>query len=160
MDELIWCSLDNSNYLAHYGVMGMKWGVRKSIRRLNSFSRHASRIDYKVKKTENKYNKLVTKYQKAKNKGLDDQASKYESKAWKQMGKLSGELYPKQKEALNTVLKGKEHVEKYLKTPLKVVKGKAVNKVVPYALGPVMGVHIQTIPYAKFKKDKVKIKSR
>ena len=152
--------IDKTNYLAHHGVMGMKWGVRKSIRKLNSLSRHASRIDYKVNKSENKYNKLVTKYQIAKNRGSINQASKYESKAWKQAGKLAGDLYPKQKEAQSAVFKGKEHVEKYLKTPLKVVKGKAVNKVVPYAIGPLMGVSIQTIPYAKFKKDKVKIKSR
>ena len=147
-------------YLAHYGVMGMKWGVRKSIRKLNSLSRKAARIDYKVQKKENKYNRLVTNYQKAKSKGINDRASKYESKAWKQMGKLAGELYPKQKEAQKKVLDGKKHVEKYLNTPLKVVKGRAVNKVIPYAIGPFLGVSIQTIPYAKFKKDKVKIKSR
>ena len=51
-----------NRWLCHHGVKGMKWGVRKSIRKLNSFSRHASRIDYKVNKAEKiKSNMLLEK---------------------------------------------------------------------------------------------------
>ena len=129
-----------------------------SLHGLNKLSKRAARIDHKVNKKENKYNKLVDKYQKAKNKGNINRSQKFESKAWKTMGKLlSGDLYTKQKEAQQKVLNGRKIVEKHLNTSLRIVKGKIVTSVVPYLLpGPILGVHINTIPYAKFKKVKNK----
>lgn len=56
--------MNDSEYLAHYGVKGMKWGVRKS-------EKKASNKEYRKKKRKNSsskkaYNKKTTRRQKTK----------------------------------------------------------------------------------------------
>lgn len=37
----------NNSYIAHYGVLGMKWGIHRAIGRYNSNKQKATRLDFK-----------------------------------------------------------------------------------------------------------------
>lgn len=67
-------------YLAHYGVMGMKWGVRKSIKRMNRVSKGTARMEYW--RDFNKGGSVTTKKSKKKRKisGVKDSPLKGKAK--------------------------------------------------------------------------------
>lgn len=50
--------MDNDLYLQHYGVKGMKWGIRRNIKKRSRFAAQATdyirRKDYKIESTKQK----------------------------------------------------------------------------------------------------------
>lgn len=77
----------NEDYLAHYGVKGMKWGVRRAIgdkakiaanleRRSNAYKKHGDRFTKKADKYDNKLkDSRPTEKQLAKSKSIRDRAA-------------------------------------------------------------------------------------
>lgn len=156
--------MENIVWLAHGGPGSGRYpkgsgknprGVRKSIRGLNKLSRKKARVSYKLAKEARKNIKLNNMIDKARSKGID--TNRYEQKRKKNSDKLIN-LSLKIKDINISKEKYRKYIEDTLNTPLKVVRGHAVNKVIPYAIGPLLGVSIQTIPYNKFKKDKSRSK--
>ena len=88
----------NENELRHYGVKGMKWGIRRATRDLAKadktnrlglhndavarLSKHKRKINRKIEKLDKKYNKLQDKRDKQ-IQGADVKASKLSAKAAK-----------------------------------------------------------------------------
>lgn len=95
----------NSDYLAHHGIVGMHWGIRryqnndgtlteagkarygttqgaKDIRKaLTSMDKESANVQYDYKVNEIKRQKLTDKANKAREKGKDEKANEYESRA-------------------------------------------------------------------------------
>ena len=70
----------NGEYeLYHYGVKGMKWGVRRNLRKQQALSNKAYR----------KASYYTSKSEKAKMKGDSAKYEKYQSKAWKEVAKIA-----------------------------------------------------------------------
>lgn len=98
MEYTIVRTSENPDELMHYGVKGMKWGIRKATRELGSsnaqaqqrgvarMESHRAKATKKVAKLERKHVKLQKKVDKAILK-TDVKAAKFEKKAGKQTRK-------------------------------------------------------------------------
>lgn len=132
-------------YLAHYGVMGMKLGVRKSIRKLNSYGNRSSRYGKKIQKKIKKYNKLMAKSYKFKSKGKLAESFEKESKAFKTSRKAT-KLVKKQDKNLKRYEETRKYIEKSFSTSLKKINKGKIDKSTPYNIGQLMSVKIKSIP--------------
>lgn len=149
--NIFWNSKEN--YLAHYGVIGMRWGYRKDLGRLNSLSRKTSRMNYDINKKINKYNKLVTKHHKLRDKGKTEKAKKVESKAWKEFANVSLKTKERDKTVKSIVDTGK-FIEKKYNVSLKTVNKAILAHPGANAVGLVGAILDKKVPYVKFKKDR------
>lgn len=78
----------SDDYLAHYGVMGMKWGVRNDNRIAKLSSRHAKN-DAKISKYQAKLNTVSAQKRAAKASKFKAKQSKYDRKAAKARARLA-----------------------------------------------------------------------
>lgn len=78
----------SDDYLAHYGVLGMKWGVRNDNRIAKLSSRHAKN-DAQISKYQTKLNTVGAQKRAAKAAKFKAKQSKYERKAAKARARLA-----------------------------------------------------------------------
>lgn len=115
----------NEFELVHYGVLGMKWGVRRANRAASAnkkLSRKAVRYDLKSAKLMKKSGKLQKKAAKLQKKALKatdaDTVRKLETKANKKMRRSSralmksGRLAKKAAKARKTILANEKYIAK------------------------------------------------
>lgn len=101
-------SMNDDEFLAHYGVLGMKWGVRKT----------PEQIGKTQAKLANKNDKLIKKAAKA-----DKKAAKLSMKAAKRMQKGKYD-----KKLAKISIKSAKYQKKAAKYRLKVLKNNNVSK--------------------------------
>ena len=77
MPNLIFTFEDGSEYLCHYGVLGMKWGVRKDESRVDRLNKDSRKLEKFANKTD--YNSY---------KGNRTKSLKYSRKATNQARKM------------------------------------------------------------------------
>lgn len=75
MNEYSW-GLEDDNYLAHYGVRGMKWGVRRYQNKDGSYTREGLA---RFKKSADSYDTQRAKYKEAKASGNKSLAKQYKN---------------------------------------------------------------------------------
>lgn len=91
-------SRDDSAALSHYGVMGMKWGVRKDPEKY--FSKKASKIE----RNEAKYQKYMNKAQTVRTKNLSKRRA---ARAQRKLSKVAGRAAQQEAAAARAKAKGK-----------------------------------------------------
>lgn len=125
----------NPDELKHYGVLGMRWGVRRSPEQLR---RAANKLDGKNEKLQNKYVKYNSKAAKARDKKyglftskskaekLEFKAQKYEARGKKMLAKMmkneeTKSVFENTLKAIDsgTVLKGNKFFMKYERETIK-----------------------------------------
>lgn len=136
-------------YLAHYGVMGMKWGVRKSIKRMNRVSKGTARMEYWRDFNKRFAEQADRRIAKAERKGKKP-ANRYvknQKVYWERVNNLENKI--KANNLANDI--AKKVIEDSLNVPLKTVTGRTFNY---HVYSPLI-----TSKYKKYKIDKKKLKA-
>ena len=139
--------IDKTNFLAHHGVMGMKWGVRKSIKRMNRVSKGTARMKYWRdfnKKFAEQADRRIAKAE-SKGKKPANRYLKNQKVYWERVNNLENKI--KVNNFANDI--AKKVIEDHLNVPLKTVTGRTFNY---HVYSPLI-----TSKYKKYKIDKKKL---